>query len=211
MDVRDLEWAGTAALAAGVLVVALAPWARRRAGGAAIPLVRWAAASAVSAAAVVSTTPDLRAVCLTWMVVSLTLLSAVDIETRMLPNRMLYPLGAVGAVLVVAVAAVRQQPGEVWGALAGLVLGAAPLWAVWWMAPPAALGFGDVRLMGLIGLQLGVLSPTVVLVAILVGAGAGVVAGGAAVVTGRRSRRDPFPFGPWLALGAVVAAATAGI
>lgn len=207
MGADELALGFAAGALAGLAVRALAGWAGRFGHGALVPLVGWVAVAAVAAAVVAARHPDLRAVVLVWMVVALTLLSAVDLSTHRLPNRMLYPLAGAGAVLVVAVALARRQPLELAWAAAGLALGFAPFYAVWFVAPAGAIGFGDVRLMGLVGMHLGVVSPLLVLLAGIVGALAGLVAGLVGMVRAGRSHREPFPFGPWLAVGAAVAAA----
>jgi leader peptidase (prepilin peptidase)/N-methyltransferase len=73
---------------------------------------------------------------------------------------------------------------------------------------PRGMGFGDVKLAGVMGLYLGWLAPTwggsvyVILVSLVLGAVLGVVLGvGVAVV---RRKRGAFPFGPALALSTVI-------
>lgn len=64
------------------------------------------------------------------------------------------------------------------------------------------LGWGDVKLAGMIGAFLGVRSTLVALfLAFLVGA----LVGGALILFGGRDRRIPVPFGPFMALGAAAA------
>jgi len=207
VSVVGLARAAAAAAASAVAVVALAAWARRWGQGVLRPLLGWVLVAALASAAVAARHGDLRAVVLVWMVVALTLLSAVDLDSHRLPNRMLYPLAGVGAGLVVFVALWRHQPIEMVGAGAGLALGFLPFYAIWVVAPAGAIGFGDVRLMGMVGMHLGVVSPLLVLVAGFIGALVGLVAGLVGMAVAGRSHRDPFPFGPWLAVGAAVGAA----
>ncbi|WP_158277114.1 prepilin peptidase [Serinibacter arcticus] len=77
------------------------------------------------------------------------------------------------------------------------------------LAVPRALGYGDVKLVGLLGLVSGLLGPTSVAVTLV----AGVVLGGVAALVllalRRADRGTPLAFGPWLLAGtgwAVVAA-----
>jgi leader peptidase (prepilin peptidase)/N-methyltransferase len=71
------------------------------------------------------------------------------------------------------------------------------------LARPGAMGLGDVKLAGVLGLYLGPAVAPAILLALI----AGVVAGGviATRVGIRKARKTAVPFGPFLALGAVVA------
>ncbi len=87
----------------------------------------------------------------------------------------------------------------------GLVLGAAPLLAIGWtwekLRHIEAMGGGDVKLMGMVGSFLGWKGA---LLTIMLGAVTGSVVG-IALIALRRHRMDRvIPFGPFLALGAVV-------
>lgn len=65
------------------------------------------------------------------------------------------------------------------------------------------MGLGDAKLLGAMGVFLGVQGVALAFfVAVLVGAGVGV----GLMVVGKGHRRDPVPFGPFLALGGVAAA-----
>ena len=69
---------------------------------------------------------------------------------------------------------------------------------------PRGMGLGDVKLAALMGLYLGCLDPLLVFSAVLAACVLGIGAGGILFfVRGRASRA--FPFGPWLALGCVLA------
>jgi leader peptidase (prepilin peptidase)/N-methyltransferase len=75
-----------------------------------------------------------------------------------------------------------------------------------WFVAPRAMGYGDVRLAGLCGAALGWLGLGAVGVGLL---GAFVFAGVPAVImlaTGKAGRKTALAFGPYLALGTVVAA-----
>lgn len=184
---------------AGAVVVA-----RRHVGDHRVPGVLWAAVAAGACAGMAVVVDDLRLVVLVWMAVAGTALSAVDAATSRLPNAVLYPTGAVGAGLVVLIALIRGHPGEIATSLVGTVVGVVPLYVVWLTARSGGLGFGDVRFSGWLGMHLGVLAPLRIVAGLLIGLGVGVVV--ALVLAGarRRSLRDPFPLGPYLALGSVL-------
>ena len=138
------------------------------------------------------------------LALSLVAISAIDLERFIIPNRLVYPTLALVAPLLVVASAVDHR----WGGLGrGAIAGAAAFvgfFAVH-LAVPRGMGFGDVRLAGLIGLATGWLGLGHAFVAFfaafllgaLVGIGVMVVSGG-----GRKTR---IPFGPFMAAGAVIA------
>ena len=88
----------------------------------------------------------------------------------------------------------------------GAVAGYLVLWSVYWafrlIAKKEGMGYGDFKLLAAIGAWTGW---QVLPVAILVAAGLGAVVGSLALWLTRRGRETPIPFGPWLALGGIVA------
>ena len=69
---------------------------------------------------------------------------------------------------------------------------------------PKGMGLGDVKLAALMGLYLGYLDPLLVFPAVLIACVLGIGAGGILFFARGRASRA-FPFGPWLALGCVLA------
>lgn len=131
-------------------------------------------------------------------------LALIDIDVRRLPNAIVLPSYPVLAVLL-ALAAYLQHD---WWALLRAVIGAAALFAFYFVlaiAYPAGMGFGDVRLAGLIGGVLAYQSWS----ALVIGAFGGFVLGavvGVAVITSRKGdRKTALPFGPFM-IGAALAA-----
>jgi leader peptidase (prepilin peptidase)/N-methyltransferase len=131
-------------------------------------------------------------------------LAAVDLEHYLLPKAVVYPtLALVGAGLVAAAAATgrweRLGVAAACGVAAFLVLFAIHA------SNPAWMGFGDVRLAGVLGVALGWIGPWYPVVgfmaANLLGAAVGVVL----VAAGRAGRKTALPYGVFLAAGSVVA------
>ena len=132
------------------------------------------------------------------------LLTLIDVQHKLLPNRVLLPAaGGCTALLTVAALATGD-----WTALLRAGLGAVLLFVVFLvlaLISPRSLGMGDVKLAGLLGLYLGWLGwPVLVL-----GAAAGFVVQALlalALLAARRiGLRGELPFGPAMLLGAALA------
>jgi leader peptidase (prepilin peptidase) / N-methyltransferase len=121
----------------------------------------------------------------------------IDLEHRIIPNR----LTALGAVLALALGLALDPGGEPARLIAGAAGGGFLLLAA--LAYPGGMGMGDVKLAGVIGLFLG----SAVAPAIFIALFAGALLGGAILVRKgvQAGRKTKVPFGPFLALGAVVA------
>ncbi|HVX16942.1 MAG TPA: A24 family peptidase [Acidimicrobiales bacterium] len=130
-------------------------------------------------------------------------LAVVDLRTYRLPDRLTFPMLYGSVVAVVVLSLVRHEPARILYAAAGS-LGFFALLALMAFVSPKGMGWGDVKLARLLGLWLGWLSPILVVHSLLVAGLAGVVVG-LVVLAVRRGHSAPFPFGPMLALGAVVA------
>lgn len=134
---------------------------------------------------------------------ALVALGAIDLERFILPNRVLYPAAAMVGGLLVLSAAVEGK----WGSLVGAVLGAAASFAVFFaihLASPRGMGFGDVRLAGLIGLATGWFGWGEVFVAFLASFVLGAAVGLVVMVATGQGRKTKVPFGPFLVLGAAL-------
>jgi leader peptidase (prepilin peptidase)/N-methyltransferase len=70
---------------------------------------------------------------------------------------------------------------------------------------PAGMGFGDVKLAGVIGLVLGYLSWSAVVIGAFTGFFLGAVVGGIVLATGAGTRKTALPFGPFMVAGALAA------
>lgn len=140
------------------------------------------------------------------MTAGLAPLAAVDIERHLLPSTILYPAAVATGSMEVAAAAATAD----WRRLATAAACAAGTWAalaVLYAARPGWIGFGDVRLAGLIGAGLGWRGPGVLLLGLVVANLAGAGIGVALVAAGRAGRRTPLPYGAFLAGGTLVALA----
>jgi leader peptidase (prepilin peptidase) / N-methyltransferase len=127
---------------------------------------------------------------------ALVALAAIDIEQRRLPNRIVYPLAAWGAVATILVQD-GGLPERLAFAAAAFVLLLVPA-----LARPGSIGMGDVKLSGTMGLYLGPAVAPALVVAFLGGAVAGAAIG---LREGAAARKKTVPFGPFMALGGLVA------
>ena len=120
----------------------------------------------------------------------------IDLEHRIIPNR----ITALGAVLALGLGIALDPAGEPERLIAGAAAGGFLLIAL--LAYPGGMGMGDVKLAAVMGLFLGRAVAPAILVALL----SGVIVG--AVVIARtgagEGRKTAIPFGPFLALGALV-------
>jgi leader peptidase (prepilin peptidase)/N-methyltransferase len=121
-------------------------------------------------------------------------ISAIDLEHRIIPNRIVVP-----ATAIVLVANTLRDPSVEWF-VAGVCAFAFLLLAA--LIYPAGMGMGDVKLAALMGVALG----KTVSVGLLAGMIAAMIPGLVLFARhGAKARKMGIPFGPFLALGSVVA------
>lgn len=131
-------------------------------------------------------------------------LAVVDWHTRFLPTRLIAPsYGVVGALVVLAWLLTGDTSALV-RSLVGWVASFA-FFFVQWFVYPRGLGYGDVRLSGLLGLALGWLGATPLVLGVLGGFVLGAAGGGLLSLLGVFRRRH-YPFGPFMVLGALLGA-----
>ncbi len=130
-------------------------------------------------------------------------LAVIDLEHHRLPDAIVLPSYAVGGVLLAASSILVGD----WPALVRAAIGLASLFAFYLIAAlsyPGGMGFGDVKLAGVLGLYLAWLGWG----EFAVGAFAAFLLGGlyavVLLVTRRVERTGGIPFGPWMLAGAWV-------
>jgi leader peptidase (prepilin peptidase) / N-methyltransferase len=121
----------------------------------------------------------------------------IDLEHRIIPNK----LTALGAVVAIVLGTALDPAGEPERLIAGVAAGGFLLLAA--LAYPGGMGMGDVKLAGVMGLFLGAAVAPALLIALVAGVSVGVVI--IARKGAQAGRKTPVPFGPFLALGAIVA------
>jgi leader peptidase (prepilin peptidase)/N-methyltransferase len=127
--------------------------------------------------------------------------SFIDLQHRIIPNRIVYPSAIAALVAVVALDLTGHGLDWVHGLIGLAAYGGGLL--VIALISPRGMGMGDVKLGGFIGLVLG----SVALSRVAVAAGAGILLGGVGAIVllaMGKGRKTAVPFGPYLAAGAAI-------
>jgi leader peptidase (prepilin peptidase)/N-methyltransferase len=159
------------------------------------PLVE-ATTAALCAGAVAAQHNTGRALLDFLLVLVLVPIALIDLDHRVIPNRITAP----AAVLAVVIGTALDPSGELARLIAGAAAGGFLLVAA--LAYPQGMGMGDVKLAGVLGLFLGAAVGPAMLVALVAGVLVGVVIIKRAGVSA--GRKTAIPFGPFLALGGLV-------
>lgn len=136
-------------------------------------------------------------------------LAMIDIDVHRLPNAIVLPSYGVAATLLLLAAALTGE----WESLLRAGLGGAALFAVYFLLAfiyPAGMGFGDVKLAGVLGIYLGWLGWGVLLVGGFLGFLLGGVMGAALMAVNKAGRKSKIPFGPFMLAGALIAILVGG-
>ena len=128
-------------------------------------------------------------------------LAVVDWRTRLLPTRIIAPLYGVVSVLCVVASLLSGDWGDLRRAGWGWVLGGGTFLLLW-LVYPRGMGYGDVRLSGVLGIALGYLGWGQLVVGVYAGFLLGGL-GGTLLTLLRIVDRRAYPFGPFMLLGAL--------
>jgi leader peptidase (prepilin peptidase)/N-methyltransferase len=145
------------------------------------------------------------------LVLALVPVTFIDLKLRIIPDRITKPGMVIAPIVSMAVPELHQlsllsgisnlRVAALVLSLAGMAAGAGAIWLMGVVGKLAfkkeAMGFGDVKLMGMVG---GFLGPVGVLLAILIGCVVGALVG---VVSYVVTRSSYIPFGPFLSAGAL--------
>jgi leader peptidase (prepilin peptidase)/N-methyltransferase len=124
-------------------------------------------------------------------------LAVIDWRTQRLPDAITLPSYPILAVLLAPTG--HLVP----GLLGGLAL--AGVYGALWLVRPGALGLGDVKLAGLVGMLTGALGLDAWLVGAIGGQFLGALYALALLITRRGTLKSQFPLGPFIVLGALAA------
>jgi len=134
------------------------------------------------------------ALCLTWVLIALTL---IDFDTQLLPDQIVLPLVWVGLILNYCNLYTSLE-----SAVLGAIFGYMSLWTIFQtfklLTKKEGMGFGDFKLFAALGAWLGVASlPAILMLASLIGSAYGL----SMIVFGGQNSQKPIAFGPYLAIG----------
>jgi leader peptidase (prepilin peptidase)/N-methyltransferase len=133
-----------------------------------------------------------------WALLALTF---IDFDTQLLPDDITLPLLWLG-LIVNSFGVFTDLRSAVFGAVGGYLV----LWSVYWafrlIAKKEGMGYGDFKLLAALGAWTGW---QVLPFVILVSAGIGAVVGSLLLWLARKGTDTRIPFGPYLALGGIVA------
>lgn len=136
-------------------------------------------------------------------------LAVIDYDTKRLPFVLVAPAYPVAAVLL-GVATFVDRDGA---AAVRALVGGASLWLfyrVLHQVKPAGMGYGDVRLSGVLGMYLGWLGYGQLVVGAFLGFLVGGVGGLLLIAVGRGSMKTQIPYGPYMLVGAWLGAVWGG-
>lgn len=136
-------------------------------------------------------------------------LALIDIDVKRLPDPIVLPSYPVALVLLAAASLL----GDDWGALLRGVIGMVALYAFYFLLAfiyPSGMGFGDVKLAGVLGLYLAYLGWGELVTGAFLGFLYGGVVGGLLMLAQRAGRKSKIPFGPYMLLGALTAVLVGG-
>ena len=131
-------------------------------------------------------------------------LSAIDLDVRRLPDKIVLPSYVVTLVLLLLPTVIEGR----WSDLLRAVLTGAGLFAFYFLLAfiyPAGMGFGDVKLAGVLGLYLGWSAWGLAIIATFAAFLLGSVVGVAVMVRTREGRKTKVPVGPFMIIGTFLA------
>ncbi len=134
----------------------------------------------------------LKAVILCYLLI---IVSFIDLKYKRIPNLITYP-----GIIIALIGAVFFGKNGFYNAFFGLLVGGGILFPIAYFYPQG-MGFGDVKLLALIGAFLGV---KLVLYSLFIGSILGTVIGLILIAMKFITRKTTIPFGPFLASGAVI-------
>jgi leader peptidase (prepilin peptidase) / N-methyltransferase len=137
-----------------------------------------------------------------WVLVVLTV---IDLEYKLLPNKIVYPALVAVWVALTATALVRGDTQRLADAAVGALVFGGFFFVVAFIYP-AGMGGGDVKLAFVLGTMLGYAEGVaIVLLGMFLAFLIGALVGVAVMMSAGGSRKSQVPFGPFLALGTVIA------
>jgi leader peptidase (prepilin peptidase)/N-methyltransferase len=187
------------------------PYAELAGRGVATRAAYWCGATAGVAGGLLGWSLGMSAGLVAWFILAVSgaVLGYIDTRTRYLPSAIIWPTYVlVGVALLVGAAATGE-----WDALRRAVIAGAVGFAgfyLMWRVFPQGVGFGDVRLSGLLGLALGWIGWGELVAGLYLGFFLGAVIGIVLRAARVLQRKQMFPFGPFMLVGALLGVLVGG-
>ncbi|MFI6829631.1 prepilin peptidase [Kribbella sp. NPDC050241] len=211
--------AGAGVVLCGPAAFVLGPWLLRRIpeplleeGDTKIPYADlagpraayWCGALAAVSAGLLGWMLGTSAVLPAWLLMAISgaILGYIDARTRFLPSAIIWPSYAVVGVALVGASAGSGDWGALRRAAIAGVIGFVVFYVLWFVFP-SGVGFGDVRLSGLLGLALGWLGWGEFVSGLYGGFFIGALVGIVLIVARGMKRKQMVPFGPFMLMGAL--------
>jgi len=138
-------------------------------------------------------------------------LAFIDAAHRRLPDMLTLASYPVAFVLLGAVSpVVRDGTSRLLHAFIGLACASA-FYLILALIYPAGIGWGDVKLSGLLGLYLGWISPAVLFIGLAAGFVLAAVFGAGLIAAGKATRKSQLAFGPFMLAGTIATIAASGL
>lgn len=140
-----------------------------------------------------------------WLILAVvgSVLGYIDTRTRYLPSAIIWPSYAIVGLALVAGAAASGEWGSLRRAAIAGVIGFGAFYLLWYVFP-RGVGFGDVRLSGLLSIALGWLGWGELILGLYGGFFLGAVIGIVLTAAKVLKRKQLFPFGPFMLVGALI-------
>jgi leader peptidase (prepilin peptidase)/N-methyltransferase len=136
----------------------------------------------------------------------LVVISFIDLEFTIIPNKVVYPGLLIGLLLAICATILHKEVNLILSRVLGAVIGAVIIILIAVVAGAIlrkeAMGMGDVKLMAMIGIYLGWWPhiPITLIAASLFGS----IVGIALILVRKKKMESAIPFGPFLAIGALL-------
>ena len=131
-------------------------------------------------------------------------LAVIDARTKRLPNRIVFPLYGLGAVGLTLASALGHDWSRLLAAAVSAALVYGLFWLFWFFGP---MGFGDVKLVGVLGLFLGWAGLPAVFIGLILGMFAATFTALGLMILRRATLKTEIAYGPYLIGGSWAALA----
>jgi leader peptidase (prepilin peptidase)/N-methyltransferase len=132
-------------------------------------------------------------------------LSVIDIKTKLLPNKIVYPSGILFVAIITTWALLTSNYEILRNSLIVGIVYFLFLFAIWFSSNGKAMGFGDVKLVFFLGFAMGFYGFLVSYIGLLISFLLGATIGLMLMTITKSGRKMKIPFGPFLAAGTIIA------